>query len=474
MSSALGCYLFGLIVVGVSIFVLICIFVPELIHPGTYNRVKELTAELGLELRSFKLNSFEIGGVRKGVACRLFTDEKQLQVEVEIPVAPASLKLTQGRGQRFLTGDPEFDHRVLVGGDEVIALALLDNETRELVRRLVVMGGTVDDSRIVVTQENVMLGLEHSIKNGVRALEAAVNLTQRLAIEGPDLPKRLAHNAASDTNFAVRRQNLLALGRHFPQHPVCLRHYRATLADPWPEFRFLAADFLSRLPGTEPAIAAEAREVLTNLVQNTILPEELRARAITSLATREISPKHLRILKESVLDGVLAAGKGGLLVAAIGSVAALERREYLPRLLELVPDALPAVALALAQALGQLGGPEVQPALLELLGHEDPAVWQATVEALGQAGDAGAVESLLALAHHGDKKHPAQAALAALRSIQGRLLDAEAGQLSLVTPQGLEGALSPAEASAGPGDLSLADAAKEPLPPPPPRRTESS
>jgi HEAT repeat protein len=103
-------------------------------------------------------------------------------------------------------------------------------------------------------------------------------------------------------------------------------------------------------------------------------------------------------------------------------------------------------------ALGVLGDARAEPHLIELLRHADEKVRMAAAAALGIVGGIQAVEPLLPLTKglfNGDLH---AAARDAVRRIQSRLGDVEAGRLS-VAAAGPEGALS---VSGEGGELSVA------------------
>lgn len=455
-------FFFALIIPIFIAFVLVSLFKPELFSREFHKWAQDWAAELGLELRSYRHDSFELSGLRGGVYVTLNWMGPHTKIQVDRSTIPSTLKLTESRWQRVIglaTGDHPFDIRVKVEGDEATARALLDWKTRELVQQLILQGGQVEDSRVTLSQ-NDPFGASSTSQDeraaySVKALDFAVDVSHRLATSGIHLPARLADNATKDRLPGVRQQNLLTLERHFPKSPECLSSYRAALADPTPELRVLAADFLLNRPGTELADVDEAAKALGEVANRKHLPADLRARSLKSLSHHRIRNKAVRAKTESILEEMLDEKKTELLVAALGCIAVLKPGAFVPRLLALVPEADAPVAAALARALGQLGDIQAQPALLRLLQSEDPQTQQETAKALGKMGDVEAVESLLELARRA-KSPLNEIASDAVRRIQGRLPEAEAGQLSLVAPTELEGALSPADDAPGPGDVSVA------------------
>ena len=437
-----------------------------------------LASELGLKVERFRFSSVELAGIRGSLAAELSCwIGRSVTARIENPNIPTALWVTQRRileGLRLQTGDTIFDSDVAVGGDDCTALALLDQHTRSQLKELVALGGEVGDSGVKISKAGLGKGALELIREGSEALDLAVEITLLLSIEGPQVPGRLAKNAEMDPLPGVRRQNLLALGRHFPLHPVSVRQHRACLQDAAAEVRFCAAEFLISLPGAEPETAGEAAQVLAALARNAELPEDLRASAIWQLGEHPENADSVRAIAEPLIEEVLTERKDYRLVTfAVRCLAALELRNLIPRLEELTKAAEYPVAIAIAEAFGALGGPRAQPVLLQLLERNVPQISLKAAKALGEVGDSQAVAPLLELSHSAGKQPLGQTALEAARRIQGRLVGAEAGQLSLAASAKLEGALSAYEVAAGPGDLSLAEAAP-PAPAAPRRVAEGS
>lgn len=438
----------------------------------------QLASELDLKLERYRFSSIELGGQRGSLAAGLHCSiGRSVTARIENPGIPTALKVAQRNPlgtTRVPTGDEVFDRKIAVLGDDVTALALLDHHTRTQMRELVALGGEVGDSVVEISTIGLGKGALELVQEGSNALDLAVEFSRLLTIEGPEVPGRLARNAQNDPEPAVRLQNLQALGRHFPFHPESSHQHRASLRDYSAEVRFRAAEFLFSLPGVDPETAKKAASVLISLARTTKLPEDFRARSIRRLGGHNGDADSIRAIAEPLIEEVLTERQGTMLVAAaIGSLAALGLRNLIPHLEELAPTAEYPVAIAIAKALGILGGPQAQPLLLHLLGRSAPEILQEAAKALGEVGDHQAVEPLLELSRFSGKEPVSQTALEAARRIQGRLVGAEAGQLSLAAPAELEGALSAYDVAAGPGDLSMAEAAP-PAPAVPRRVAEGS
>jgi HEAT repeat protein len=144
----------------------------------------------------------------------------------------------------------------------------------------------------------------------------------------------------------------------------------------------------------------------------------------------------------------------GELLGGVPVHAASKDASLLGPICGLLPTTDPALAEALATALGQLGDTRVEDELLRLMSRDSIRVKRSAAAALGNVGTARAVEPLLLITSF------PETARNAIRRIQARLEDAEAGRLSVAAQEppvgGLsvaleEGALS--VASGGPPDV---------------------
>jgi HEAT repeat protein len=247
-----------------------------------------------------------------------------------------------------------------------------------------------------------------------QAVESLVGLVS-------DLPpgtmlERLLANATDDPNPGVRLRNLRLLGDKFRSEEETKRAAEAVLADPEPAIRLLAATLVR---------GSQGLAVLKALIEEPGISDEVRR------------------------DAVRAAG-------------ASRDPSLLELLYALVPKRDPALAEAVATALGQLGKAEAETSLLRLMSRENTEVKRAAAAALGLLGTVRAVEPLLQLA----AGPLGETARDAVRRIQARLGgDAQAGRLSVAAQDAAAGGLSIAAEG---GELSVAEddkAAEDPSPP---------
>jgi HEAT repeat protein len=119
--------------------------------------------------------------------------------------------------------------------------------------------------------------------------------------------------------------------------------------------------------------------VLEELASNPKLPASQRARAVTSMAAVDHpqAGEHLRaLLEDTNTEPPLRASAATALSLRAGT-------EAIPTLLPYLQDRNGQVRMAVARALGRLGGPQVQQALEERIpSEEEPLVREALQQGL--------------------------------------------------------------------------------------------
>ncbi|HEY3446445.1 MAG TPA: HEAT repeat domain-containing protein [Myxococcales bacterium] len=295
-------------------------------------------------------------------------------------------------GEDVLLGDAEFDAGAHVEGPEDQVLAALREPARRAVLPLLTgHRATVKDGVLRVELHGVVDG------ELVRRMLAGMAETAR-ALCVASVPEALADGARVDPNPEVRLRSLQVLLRTWREHEAAKRAAHAAIIDANPRARLAAA----RLLADEQAAVA-----LRQLADDATVPAEVRVGALETLL--ELRPDFL--------------------AEALRGWAADEE-----------------LAETAARAFGTLGDSRAEPVLLGLLSHPRPAAREAAVLSLGQVGTIRAVEPLTALAASGPLR---AAAREAIRRVQARLGDAEAGRLSVAPERGAAGAVSlPAEAEA--------------------------
>ena len=335
------------------------------------------------------------------------------------------------------TGDAAFDEQVQASGPQHLTVACLGVAARRRTEALVAeIAGGVSDG-IVFLERRGIISTVDELDRAVRTVSALASLLREAAA---DPVRALRDNAASDPVDEVRLRNFKALRqRQASQSPEEQEAAKVALAATSPRLRLLAAS----QEATDESFAE-----LSSLAADVRLEPALRAEALRNLGRLFLYERAAPAMRAAIaspsdllrLEAVLAAGRARD-ASLLEPIALLADRPDEP------------LAQAIAETLGRLGDSRAEPALLKLLAHEAPAVRRAAADALAHAGTVAAVESLLPLAKGlFEDAHVKEAARDALRRIQARLGDADAGRLSVVEPADAAGAVSLADHA---GALSL-------------------
>jgi len=334
---------------------------------------------------------------------------------ISVSGLPSDVRL-QPRGRRsgrasrasrcFEIGDPRFDEAFLVSGDERKARAALDAGSRAFAQQLLkdVAGLRLEDG----TCEVRLAGYVADAFTLGAQVSAVLSLAEGM-FRGAAPTVRLYANAFDDAVPRVRENNLRVLLDCAGSSTRADAITRA-MDHEQPELRLLAAR----------AEGSLAWPVMVELGQSRFLAPELRRLAIEALPAS--TPREVRV---------------SVALSAIGK-----------------PDTgLAAAAARLAGRSGTPGDRRVERGLISLLGRDDDSVRAAAIAALGRVGTARAVERLLPFTSGLlTSQTLKQRARAAVRAIQARLVNGEAGALTLSEVEGGEGRLSLAADS---GALSL-------------------
>jgi HEAT repeat protein len=353
---------------------------------------------------------------------------KALVVESVAPRRASLFKLLRPAG--ILTGDQSFDREVVVEGDEN-ALAVLSASTRRALLREMRHGSSVNDATLIRELPRVL----RTTRAIVPQVEHSLQLLRRL-LRPTDVAHRLAGNALRDPVPAVRIKNLKRLAEGHPESATEVS--RALLRDRDPAVRLLAAGLL----GTE------GEPVLRRLAGNGRIDTSIQAQAIASLGPRLPLARVL-----SILDTALNRSRRRPALAAIAVLGQHAGPRALARLKGLIEGTDSEYAAAAASGLGATQKPQAEPLLLAALSAAQPALRVAAARALGQVGSLTAVVAL----HQAVNGHPRDrelrtAATEAISAIHTRFPKAAHGQLSLADAGSGQLALAEREA----GTLSLA------------------
>jgi hypothetical protein len=371
-------------------------------------------------------------------------DEWNSPAEIEIAgpgLAPRlTLRPETAREASDVTlGDDDFDREVRVEGSPALALAILDNATRQAVRSLLRGPFEVDGLAPLAVTGRVDSGLlriwipqqQERQEQLVAVVRAGLALGVHLMATS-DLATRLARNLALESNMRVRRRILLTLVREFPDHEATREALRAMRNDRDAELRLQAGI----------ALGLEGRDILMEVAANAKAADKASARAVTALGPSLTLDEATNLLKEACRAVRVQTAR-----ACVGIIGT-HGRDAMPLLCDaLTESALGDVA---ARALGAMDDPSAEAPLLRALAEGSPSVRRAAAQALGRVGTRDAVAALRQAEAEADLRPAARQAIA---SIHSRLAGAGQGQLSLAEDQA--GRVSLAETNAG--QLSLSD-----------------
>lgn len=421
-------------------------------HVGTARRKWSAAgSRAGLELDSPRLTPPRLRGTQGGFSVVVSGSTPHIQI---LDVDPG---FTLGRDSALARsikpdieiGEAEFDETIRVEGDRDFALGLLPAGTRRNVVDLVGAEGV----EVKGDQMEAKLGDIEALPKLLPRMLHLAELLRRPAIE--EIPARLASHALDDESPGFRLQAFRHLASEFHGTDEVPITARKLLLAPQYELRLEAARAL--LVRDEAEDRRRAGRALVDLAAQRDAEEWLRRLALELLAGSAEGDAAVHVARSLLLrhDEQPAMRRAALdALAHAGAVDAL---------LEVEPSDDAKELETFAQALGQTGDLRAQPRLLEMLETPTTLVAIAAARSLGAVGDVRAVAALRRAAEtegvHGTPL--LRVAERAIEEIQSRLGGSQAGELSLVVPAPLEGAVSPVEESGddGPsgGELSLED-----------------
>ncbi len=431
---------------GALIFLGLMVALPLLLYAERRARLAQLqgwrtaAADLGLQKVQSRLSIAGnpqlsgLAGRRRVSLERLSTGDKLHVTKVTIAGhSGISLRLQEARGrlEKWLDereielGDEVFDSEVEVHGPADRVRALLDAETRTIVRgmlhnRLELPGRPAVTVRGPVSIEYGDL-YAHLPENPPPPPSELVEVVGALLVvaerfERPaSLSERLARSIESEPQWRVRLRGLELLATSYPNDRATAEALRRGLADEVPEVRLQAAI----------ALGDEGRATLLEIASAEDVEDATAAHAIDVLGDRFPADAALAVLRHALRRRRLHTADA--CIQLLGRVGGETATPVLCRVLVVETGQL---AVAAAQALKKCAGPEAEEALLEALGHGEPDLAVPVLEALGRCGSAGAVLPIQEAAEDaGDDVR--RAARQAVATIQSRLPGASPGQLSL-------------------------------------------
>jgi hypothetical protein len=312
----------------------------------------------------------------------------------------------------WTTGDPHFDRRVLVWGEEVRVRAVLTAEGRQQIMAFLADGGMVTEGK--VSRERPEAGADPSQFKA--ELDRLAALQQLFSLDPKENADRIKSNF-HDPNLQIRKDNLEALAKGgFAWGPALT----PLLNDPDIPLRIRAAEL-----GGEDGMLKE-------LLQDPACKHRAEAANALAKMVSKALPRAVMTMRE--LGPALAVDADRhVQLACVGACVGLGRSEGL-KILQLARGTTPGpvVTLALVRSAGKLGSPgklvtegklppdhaaavtQAENLLLELLDHGDTEVQSAVIHELGRIGGPRA---LVLLAHMKES----ESARAAVESIQARL-----------------------------------------------------
>ena len=338
-------------------------------------------------------------------------------------------------GRDIEIGCPVFDSTTYVssysGNADAEVSALLDEKTRAVVSRVVVMGGAK------VARGGITHMKSNSIDKVPSIVGELVELARHLSMKTSEIPARLARNALSDGLSSVRLHNLTLLQQRYPTSDEARETSATLLTDSNHSIRLAAAMFADD----------DAPAVVREIALDTQAGDDVRIKAVQHLVATAEGEEMVEIASSLLTDASKRLRR-----LAIQSLGRLQHRPSLEAIVALLNPADVATSLEIIKAVENIGDSSAEGVLIRLLGDVPNRVRLAAIEALGKIGTIAAVEPLHALTKRMRFKRSARVAIA---GIQSRLGDVESGRLSLVPAIDPSGALSLAGDPEKAGGLSL-------------------
>jgi HEAT repeat protein len=339
-------------------------------------------------------------------------------------------------------GDPDFDEAVFIVGPPTLARAVLDVETRRIVRDHLFEVGirrSHGDVWLKTTEAaceagEVRVAVEASSASDLGqvlpdVLRRLRDIARRLVTD--DVAVRLAHTAREEPVAEARLQDLLTLAREFPEHAATRVALRAALKDDEDEIRLRCAVVLEE----------EGFQTLLDMASDHRTLESCAVRAIVAVGDRLSLKRTGKILTHAL--------KTRRLLVAAAVLEALGRRgtpETIPTIAGVLRQESGEMGVAAVRALALSGLPAAEAPLMEALARDGRNIRLAAAQALGRVGSAAAVPALKETRAGLDEEDFERSARHAIVEIQSRVRGGTPGALSL-TDAGAQKA----------GQLTLAD-----------------
>lgn len=402
--------------------------------------------ELGIEVSSSgNVGRIRLAGSIEGIEATIETDFDHVlgtpitRFTVEMPdVIPTDLRITRLERSRIShrrveLGDAAVDEHLSIVGSEPMILALFKESLRLRALRDITPKTRVEHGTIVREVEGQIVD-PHQLVIAVRAL---ISLGNALGIEEKSIDDKLLENVKTEACLGVQRKIYSLLLQPGSTREISDLAARNGLTEEDPFIRMLAALHLG--PQNFDQVERIAREET--------LPHEVRLFAFGHLAAR--GPL---LWSKGFVGRVMRIDGRSAQRAVLRSLVAGKRTDLARAIVDATAEtALPAETLfEVSEALARIGDESAELTLLGIIDTSVIALRSSAIRALSRVGTVKAVEPLLMISKNflevGEIR---DAAKRAIREIQGRIGDADAGRLSVIDPDDERGAVSYALAERG-------------------------
>ncbi|MEO1083379.1 MAG: hypothetical protein AAFY88_03985 [Acidobacteriota bacterium] len=337
----------------------------------------------------------------------------------------------------ILTGDRVFDERIRIEGDRTLALAALRDYVRQMVESLVLdFDGVVEGGRLMARVS--------SFYNVEETLPRLVDLATNLRRPEPDkVPRALGRVAQHDASASVRLQALQQLAAIFPESSPALEAARVVTDADDPALRIEAASLM--VHGSQEDQQRGAR-LLSELIMDVDLQSAVRRSALVAFQAHA---------DESALGELISLLLSKWMSADMrrAAIRVCEQRRMVEPLLA-TEAADESEWVRRIQALEAIRDPAAESALLDGLETGGRQVQLAAARALGALGTLDALPRMAAVVASEEPAAVIAHVRRSMAAIQHRAGSFQTGEVSLVAPDTMEGALSPADSADG-GEVSL-------------------
>ncbi len=379
------------------------------------------------------IQAYRHAGKNKGGTKLIVSDNRgRIPVSLDLRAESIGTAIEKTFGAKEIElGDREFDDQVYVRGAEETLLAVLDEQTRALVRQTVGRGARIVDGGLRWETRGNPDG-----ESLAAVLEMLLAMARQLA-RPVDVVERLVERVRHDSAVGVRLHCLDLLARKFAGDERARAAFREQLGSEVGEMRLRAAM----------ALGEDGEATLLEIASGPQAEETPAARALAALGASLPVDRAL-----AILETALAAGRRVVARATVEALAAVRSAAAVPPLVRLLAASDAAgdgeLAVATARSLAAIGDSSAEAGLAASLASVNAELRLAAADALGRLGTAAAVAPLhAAVDDHLLDLDLRSAARQAVASIQSRAAGASPGQVSLA--EGESGQVSVAEDRGG-------------------------